>query len=200
MNHQLAILLIRRVKIRLRLSTWGPASLLRGSRGAPAWQCEGWCQGHPQASTVQLPRPSKAIDQVTAPFPLHPAIPSPPHSARQPWAEHGGNTKCFLHKEPLEPDSGGWAGCGEAKTGKVGGAETVGAGEWRGRGVPSSPRGRGRAAGRQGVSVPALGLPPRSPSLRLSLKLHNSLAQEQGASLRSSWLPSPLPPPSLRVM
>lgn len=130
MNHQLAILLIRRVKIRLRLSAWGPASLLRGSRGAPAWQCEGWCQGYPQASTVQLPRPSKAIDQVTAPFPLHPAIPSPPHSARQPWAEHGGNTKCFLHKEPLEPDSGGWAGCGKAKTGKVGGAETVGAGEW----------------------------------------------------------------------
>lgn len=76
MNHQLAILLIRRVKIRLRLSAWGPASLLRGSRGAPAWQCEGWCQGHPQASTVQLPRPSKAIDQVTAPFPLHPESPA----------------------------------------------------------------------------------------------------------------------------
>lgn len=45
MNHQLVILLIRQVKVRLRLSTWGPAILLRGFRGAPAWQCEGWCQG-----------------------------------------------------------------------------------------------------------------------------------------------------------
>lgn len=61
MNHQLIILLIRQIQVRLRLSTWGPAILLRGSRGAAAWQCERRCQGHPQVNTVQLPRPSRAI-------------------------------------------------------------------------------------------------------------------------------------------
>lgn len=44
------------------------------------------------------------------------------------------------------------------------------------------------------------GPPSHITSLRPSLKFCDHLAQEQGTSLTSSWLPSPPPPLSLTVM
>lgn len=57
----------------------------------------------------------------------------------------------------------------------------------------------GRAGGR-GVAGPALGPPSYVTSPRPSLKFRDHLAQEQGASGTSPWLPGPLPPLRLTAM